>query len=120
MRRYLPLLAVVFACGPSVPLGPQVTCPGVMVQQNAGECDLVTPSMEACSDQNFYEINCGDDATCTCVVNGQIAGSPVFVTNMTSGFCATLTVSMMHGIAAMCEDPLPGQQGDNLNLVPGP
>ena len=118
MRRSASLLIVAaVACGPSVQLGPLVTCPNVIVANNAGECDLVTTNNQVCSDQQTYEINCGDDGTCTCVINGVIDGSPVFVSDQTSGFCATLTVSMYHSIAAMCLQP--GTTGENLNLEAG-
>jgi hypothetical protein len=109
----LAFVGAVLGCTGSVTLAAPVTCSNVTLVNNDGECDLVSQS--ACSDMSFYGINCGDDGTCTCVVNENLDGSPVLVTDGSPGFCATLTVSMMHSIAAQCQDPQ--NPNDNLNIV---
>jgi hypothetical protein len=121
MRSLVSLLALIaiVACTSSVTLGPVITCSGVTLQNKNGECDLVPAG--ACSDGSFYEVNCGDDSTCTCVVNGN-PDTPVLAANKTSGFCATLTVAMMHDIAALCVDTNTKDTSDagvepNLNIV---
>ena len=115
MPRFVPALVWVFACTASVTLGPPIDCTGVKIVSNNGECDLVPTG--ACNDGHFYEVNCGDDSTCTCAIDGQLQ-TPVIASGKTSGFCATLTVAMMHDIAAQCTDP--SHPGDNLNIVPTP
>ncbi len=91
---------IVAACGPTVVLPDPVTCPSIKVSQNSGECDLVADQL--CSDNLFYEVNCGDDSTCTCIQDGNLYGQPVLAGNMTSGFCAKLDASQLHHIAALC------------------
>ena len=111
MRRLLSLVVVVSACTASVTLGPPITCSSITLTNTNGECDLV-PTQQ-CSDGNFYEVDCGDDGSCTCSFNG-VAGSAVLASDQMAGFCATLTVAMMHDIAAKCADP--NHAGDNLNI----
>jgi hypothetical protein len=116
MRRLLSLLlsaCAIIACTSSVTLSPPVTCPSVTVNNVNGECDLVVSGQ--CSDGNFYEINCGDDSTCTCIINGNLDGSPILVSDQSFGFCAGLTASMFHDLASKFPDP--SHDGDNLNLV---
>jgi hypothetical protein len=114
MPRVLSLLAfiVIVACTASVTLSAPVTCSMVKITTVNTECDLV-PTV-ACSDGKFYEVDCGDDATCTCVING-ILGTPILASNQKSGFCASLTVAKMHDIAAKCSDPM--NPADNLNII---
>jgi len=88
------------ACTTPTATGPVVTCPGIAVDNQNGECDLVSNS--ECSDDNFYEIDCGDDATCTCSENGNTVNQPVFVTDQASGFCATLSVNDLNSISQLC------------------
>ena len=104
-----------FACTASVALGPQITCSGVQLNSDGSNCNLVPTG--ACSDGHFYEVDCADDATCTCTVDGQV-GIPIIASDQTAGYCATLTVAMMHEIAAQCADPY--HTGDNLNIVTSP
>ena len=98
------LLLLVFgalvACMASTTLAPPVTCPAIDVTQQNGECDLV--ATQKCSDNSFYEINCGDDSTCTCIQNGNLFGQPVLASDMTVGYCATLDASKLNQISVLC------------------
>jgi hypothetical protein len=96
------LFVVVFgfaACGPTQTLGPSITCSDVTASNQDGECDLVFN--QQCSDQHFYEIDCGDDATCSCSRDGQQTMS-IFASDQTSGFCSGFDVSELHTLAADC------------------
>jgi hypothetical protein len=90
---------MIIACGPSQDLGPAITCSDVSVSNQSGECDLV--ANKQCSDGSFYEIDCGDDATCSCIENGSPASS-IFASDQSSGFCASFDVSQFHDLAAKC------------------
>ncbi len=91
--------ALVVACGPSQDLGPAVTCSDVALTTDTGSCSLISNS--PCSDNAIYEIDCQDDGTCTCAMNGNIAMS-VIASDNASGFCATVTTSAFHDLAADC------------------
>ncbi len=100
MRSLLaPLLPLVVACGPSTPTAPAVTCANVQPEVTAVSCDLVGENQ--CSDGNFYEIDCGDDGTCTCSLNGNDVSSFI-AEEVTSGYCATFTVSLLNSLSVGC------------------
>jgi len=98
--RAIPLGAIFLAaCGPSKDNGPQITCPAIDATNTDGECDLV--SNEQCSDGHFYEIDCGDDATCTCTIDGNQTMS-IFASDQTSGFCTDFSTALLETLASDC------------------
>jgi hypothetical protein len=92
-------LLFAIACGPSQDLGPAVTCSDVKLVNSTGSCSLVANS--ACSDGSLYEIDCQDDSTCTCTMNGSI-GKSIIASNSPSGFCANVSASSLHDLGAKC------------------
>ena len=97
--RSVALLFFVLGCSVQQDLGPAVTCPDVSASNNAGECDIVANS--PCSDTAIYEIDCGDDGTCTCARNGMYSTS-VIASDQASGYCDGFDVSRLHDLAADC------------------
>jgi hypothetical protein len=93
------LVVLGVACGPSQDLGPAVTCSDVSLTTDTGSCSLIANS--ACSDGQLYEIDCQDDSTCTCTENGSI-GASIIASNSPAGFCASVTTSAFHDLAAKC------------------
>jgi hypothetical protein len=89
----------VAACGPDQDLGPAVTCSDVSLTGDTGSCSLITNA--PCSDSNIYDIDCQDDGTCTCDVNGNLSMS-VIASDSPSGFCAGVTTASLHSLAADC------------------
>jgi hypothetical protein len=87
------------ACGPSTPPAPAVTCSNVQPEVSAESCDLV--GEDQCSDGNFYEIDCVDDGTCTCSLNG-IGVTSFIAEDVPSGYCATFSVSLFHSLSVGC------------------
>ncbi len=87
------------ACTASTTLPPAVTCPTPTVDLAPGSCDLVFA--QQCSDSNFYEINCQDDSTCTCLQNGSNPTS-ILASDQTAGFCSGFSVSMVHDLSVKC------------------
>ncbi len=63
-----------------------------------GECDLVANSQ--CSDGHIYEIDCGDDGTCTCSVDG-IQQMSILQTE-TTGFCTGFSIAQLQTLSADC------------------
>jgi hypothetical protein len=103
--RWVAVFLVVVGCTAQTQLGPAVTCPDVVLTTSPNGCDLV--ANQQCSDTFFYEIDCQDDSTCTCVQSGTVTGS-MLASSMTYGFCATLDPSQMHDLATRCIDPKSG------------
>lgn len=87
------------ACGPTENLGPAITCSDVSLVNASGECDLV--ASKQCSDGSFYEIDCGDDSTCSCIQNG-VPATSFLASNQTVGFCASLDATKFHELATNC------------------
>ncbi len=105
------ILLSLVACGPTQNLGPAVTCTNVSVVNASGECDLV--ANEPCSDTSIYEIDCGDDSTCSCIENG-VPGTSFLASNQTSGFCASFDATKLHDLATNCI----AQDGTHWNINP--
>lgn len=103
MRVHLFALAVV-ACGPSQDLGPAVTCADIVYSNSGADCGFDEPSV--CSDSHAYSVDCQDDSTCTCSQDGHPI-TAIIASGSTSGFCASVTASSLHDLAAKC--------GFNLN-----
>jgi hypothetical protein len=99
--RWVAFLIVSIGCAVQTQLGPAVTCPDVVLSTSPGGCDLV--SNQICSDGFFYEVDCQDDGTCSCVQSGSVTGS-MLAADVASGFCATLDASQMHDLASRCLD----------------
>jgi len=87
------------ACGPSQDLGPAVTCSDIVFSNNGTDCGFDEPGV--CSDNHAYGINCQDDATCTCAQDGHLIKS-IIASNSSSGYCANVTASALHDLAAKC------------------
>ena len=94
------LFVVAFvACGPSQNLGPPVTCADIVYSNNGTDCGFDEPS--ACSDGHAYSVDCQDDSTCTCSQDGHPI-TAIIASNSPSGFCANVTASSLHDLAAKC------------------
>ena len=93
------LALFLLACGPSVPLADPVTCPSVALSSQNGGCDLVAD--QQCSDGSFYEINCGDDGTCTCFQDTTYVKS-FLDGNAAAGYCASFDATKLHELSVKC------------------
>jgi hypothetical protein len=93
-------LLFVFALGcSSQNLGPAITCSDIAFTNSGTDCSFVEPT--DCSDGQAYGIECQDDATCTCLENGQ-AVTAFIASNTPTGYCANVTASSLHDLAKQC------------------
>ncbi len=98
MRVCAALFILSLGCS-SQPSGPAITCSDIAFSNTGADCSFDEPTV--CSDNHAYSVDCQDDSTCSCSVDGQQTKS-FFASGATSGFCATVTTSSLHDLAAKC------------------
>ena len=97
MTRVLGLSLLLAGCT-SQSLGAPITCGDVKLSTDTGSCAFDTQS--PCSDGKFYTIDCQDDSTCSCTMNGSLVTS--IIAGDSTTFCAGVDDSKLHELAADC------------------
>ena len=93
--------AAVVACTTSTTLPPAVTCNATLQTMPGVSCDFTTNN-QPCSDGQVYEIDCQDDGTCSCSIEGVSVVDFIADNDIMSGYCATVTMSDYAKLSQQC------------------